>query len=196
MHAHVLSGVGWTLTVGCCVEMPSCVPYISCGNPTCLSDVRFATIRTCQFVNPGTGVFVNPTGAYKLTKLFTHKIQQLVPLPFTLNVKNTRHFIQELKQTPLTPTSWFASLNISNMYSKVPTKESRLILEDLLSHNTVDPQTIKEVLQWYDTITQQNYFTNNGNIILQKDGLAMAAPSSGIISEFFYHQTPTHSWET
>ena len=27
---------------------------------TCLSDIRFATIRTCQFVNPGSGVFVNP----------------------------------------------------------------------------------------------------------------------------------------
>ena len=121
--------------------------------------------------------------AYKLAKLFTHKIQQLVPLPFTFNVKNTRHLIQELKQTPLTPTSRFASLDISNIYSNVPTKESRIILEDLLSHNTVDPQTIKEVLQWYDTITQQNYFTNNGNIILQKDGLAIGAPSSGIISE-------------
>jgi len=78
--------------------------------------------------------------AYKLAKLFAHKIQPLAPLPFTFNVKNTRHLIQELKQTPLTPTSRFASLDISNMYSNVPTKESRLILEDLLSHNTVDPK--------------------------------------------------------
>jgi len=30
---------------------------------TCLSDVRFATIGTCQFVNPGSGVFVSSTGA-------------------------------------------------------------------------------------------------------------------------------------
>jgi hypothetical protein len=28
----------------------------------CLSDTRFATIRACQFVNSGLGIFVNLTG--------------------------------------------------------------------------------------------------------------------------------------
>jgi hypothetical protein len=41
------------------------------------------------------------------------------------------------------------------------------------------------MLVWYDVITQQNYFTNNHDIILQKDGLAMGSPSSGTISEIF-----------
>jgi hypothetical protein len=71
------------------------------------------------------------------------------------------------------------------MYSNIPIKETKLILEDILSHNTADAQTINETLNWYDTITQQNYFANNGNIILQKEGLTMEAPSSSIISEIF-----------
>jgi hypothetical protein len=32
-------------------------------------------------------------------------------------------------------------------------------------------------------ITKQYYFNNKGNIIIQKDGLAIHAPSSGILSE-------------
>jgi hypothetical protein len=34
-------------------------------------------------------------------------------------------------------------------------------------------------------ITKQNYFTHNNNIIFQWDGLAMGAPSSGLIAEIF-----------
>jgi hypothetical protein len=41
------------------------------------------------------------------------------------------------------------------------------------------------LLKWYDTITQQNYFSNNGEIFIQKDGLAKGAPTSGLIAEYF-----------
>jgi len=37
-------------------------------------------------------------------------------------------------------------------------------------------------------ITKQNYFTNKNNIIIQNDGLAMGAPSSGTLSEIFLQQ--------
>jgi len=37
---------------------------------------------------------------------------------------------------------------------------------------------------WYDVITGQNYFANKDTVI-QYDGLAMGAPSSGLIAEMF-----------
>jgi hypothetical protein len=37
----------------------------------------------------------------------------------------------------------------------------------------------------YDTITSQNYFRHNDNIQIQREGLPMGAPSSGLISELF-----------
>jgi len=43
-------------------------------------------------------------------------------------------------------------------------------------------------MKWFDTITSQNYFTHNGNTQIQNDGLAMGAPSSGLISELFLQQ--------
>jgi hypothetical protein len=38
---------------------------------------------------------------------------------------------------------------------------------------------------WYDVITYQNYFSNNGEILIQEDSLAMGAPTSSLLAEFF-----------
>jgi len=39
------------------------------------------------------------TPAYKLSKLFTQKINQLTPLPYTSSIINTTQLIQTLKET-------------------------------------------------------------------------------------------------
>src|SRR5215469_4445946 len=54
-------------------------------------------------------------------------------------------------------------------------------------------------MSWYDVITRQNYFNDNEKILIQKNGLAMGAPTSGLIAEFFLqnlehtHLTPLSS---
>jgi hypothetical protein len=92
--------------------------------------------------------------AYKLAKLLTEKIQQLAALTYTYNIKNTPQLIQELKQTPLTPTSAFASLDITNMYSNIPTEETKHILRKALTHNGTDQHSITELMSWYEIVTQ------------------------------------------
>jgi len=104
--------------------------------------------------------------AYKLSKLFTQKINQFTPLPYSFNIKNTTELIHELQRTPISSTSTFASLDITNMYSNIPITETKQILEDIISHNLTDPQMKYELLNWYDVITKQNYFLNNNNIII------------------------------
>ena len=71
------------------------------------------------------------------------------------------------------------------MYSNIPVKKTKQILDDILTRNLIDPQAKNETLNWYEIITKQNYFMYNDNIILQEDGLAVGAPSSSIISEIF-----------
>jgi hypothetical protein len=63
--------------------------------------------------------------AYKPAKLFTQKINQLTPLPYSFNIKNTKHLIHNLKDTPILPHFTFASLDITNMYSNIPVTEPR-----------------------------------------------------------------------
>ena len=51
----------------------------------------------------------------------------------------------------------------------------------------------RELLNVYEVITGQNYFLNNNNVVIQKDGLAMDAPSPSIFSEIFIqHIQHTH----
>jgi len=78
-----------------------------------------------------------------------------------------------------------ASLDITDLYTNIPVTETKTIFADILKQNLVEPQTHNTLIIWYETITQQNSFTYNKNIVIQKEGLAMGAPSSGLIAEFF-----------
>jgi hypothetical protein len=128
-----------------------------------------------------------------LAQLLTQKIKLIAQLPNTHNLENTTDLIKKLEKTPILPHYTFASLDISNLYTNIPVKETKEIITNKLDNNNTDPQTKHEILNWYDTITNQNYFSNNGIIHIQKEGLAMGAPTSGIIAEYFLqHLEDTH----
>jgi hypothetical protein len=131
--------------------------------------------------------------AYKLSRFLTSKINHFSPLSYSFNVKNSAALITDLQHTPITPTSRIASLDIKNMYPNIPTSETRQILQNILTANNTEHTLSTEILHCYDTITTQNYFTHNDQILTQTDGLAMGAPSSSIISEIFLqHMEHTH----
>jgi hypothetical protein len=88
-----------------------------------------------------------------------------------------------------------ASLDITNLYSNIPVQETRTILADILKRELIDRQKQQELLKWFDVITKQNYFAHKKQIIIQHDGLAMGAPSSGLIAEIFL-QHMEHSQHT
>jgi len=70
---------------------------------------------------------VNRRGApaYKLAHLFTQKIKQMAPLPNTYNLQNTRDLIKKPEDIPVLPHFALASLDIINLYSNFPVKETR-----------------------------------------------------------------------
>jgi hypothetical protein len=90
-----------------------------------------------------------------------------------------------LRQISIDGNTKLASLDISNMYTNIPISETKNILRHALVNNLVQPNEIQEILNWYNIITQQNYFMFNKTLYTQTDGLAMGAPSSGTISEIF-----------
>jgi len=73
------------------------------------------------------------------------------------------------------------------MNSNIPVKQTKQILDNMLKSNRTNAQTNSELLNWYDVVTKQNYFQHNSKTIIQTNGFAMVAPSSGIISEIFLH---------
>jgi len=63
--------------------------------------------------------------------------------------------------------------------------DTKDIIARALEETGVVSRIRQELLNWYDTITYQNYFSNNRKILIQQDELAMGAPLSGLIAEFF-----------
>jgi len=130
--------------------------------------------------------------AHKLAQLLSRLIEMHTPLPYTFNVNNSVHLMEDLESIPISHSTKFAPLDIANMYSNVPTKEVINILELLGTHPNVDPAIINELITITNTIMKQNYFTFLNNWYTQNDGLAMGAPTSPILSEI-YLQYMEHS---
>jgi hypothetical protein len=76
----------------------------------------------------------------------TDKINQLILLPNIFNVKNSVRPIQLLKEIPLNADTKLAPLDISNMYSNIPTAETRNILNDIVEVNMPNTDIKYELL--------------------------------------------------
>jgi hypothetical protein len=74
---------------------------------------------------------------------------------------------QNLENTPILPQFALASLDITNLYTNIPVKETWEIIANTLRKNQTDPPAERELLNWYDTITKQNYFSNKDKILIQ-----------------------------
>jgi hypothetical protein len=123
--------------------------------------------------------------AYKLARLFTDKLNLLAPLPNAFNIKNAQNLLRNLENITMLPQYSMASLDITYLYPSIPINETRTILQDMLIQQQVNSNARKALLEWYYTITQQNYFTHKDRIMIQQEGLAMGAPSPGLIAEIF-----------
>jgi hypothetical protein len=58
--------------------------------------------------------------------------------------------------TSLHPYHSIASLDIANLYTNIPIKETRNIISNTLKKHKINSKTKKELLKWFDIITQQN----------------------------------------
>jgi hypothetical protein len=83
----------------------------------------------------------------------------------------------------LEPTLIQKILNISINHNLEPTLIQE-ILKITINHN-LEPTLIQEILKITILITTQNYFKFQDKTYLQKNGLAMGAPTSSILSEIY-----------
>ena len=95
---------------------------------------------------------------YKLAQMLVKVLSSHTPFPFTYNVRNTVQLMDDLLGIPQGHRLKFASFDISNMYSNIPTRELTAILKDLCIRNNVDNTNKKEILKSTQTRINQNYF--------------------------------------
>jgi hypothetical protein len=112
-------------------------------------------------------------------------INTYIPLPFTYNVKNSVQLVDEVKSIPYNPNLRFASFDISNMYTNIPTNQLPDIIKHLRTENNVDSSIQTELQKLCSTVLAQIYFQFNNSYYLQEHGLAMGSPTFSIFSELY-----------
>ena len=122
---------------------------------------------------------------YNLPKTLTNALKKYIPLPHVYNVQNSVHLMKDLSEIPYNPDLRIASLNISNMYTNIPTKDLLNIIQNICENNGLESAVKQEILSLTRLIIMQNYFRFQNRTYIQKSGLAMGAPSSSILSEIY-----------
>jgi hypothetical protein len=84
------------------------------------------------------------------------------------------------------------SFDIKNMYSNIPTQELNNIIINIAKRNYIQVEVIKEIEQLMNLTNKQNYFELDNKFYFQSEGLAMGAPSSALLAEF-YLQSMEHN---
>jgi hypothetical protein len=123
--------------------------------------------------------------SYNLAKMFTNTLKTNIPLPYTYNVLNSIQVMKDLADISCVPGLKIASLNISNMHTNIPIKDLLDIIDVMCKNHNLESTLIQEILKITRLITTQNYFKFRDKMYLQKNGLAMGAPTSSILSEIY-----------
>jgi len=123
--------------------------------------------------------------AYKLAKVLVEKHQTYIALLYTFNVKNTTHLIHDLFDIPYDQNLKFASFDITNMYTNIPTSELVTIIDITCQNNYIENSAKSDIIKLTKTITDQNYFQFLDKTYIQSEGLAKGTPTSSIFSEFY-----------
>jgi len=113
------------------------------------------------------------------------KLQLYVPLPYSFNVKKFVHFIEDLSIIPFSTNLQFVSLDITNMYSNVPTGDLICVIDLICDQQLIDGKVKHELINLSKVILEQNYFQFENNFYSQESGLAMGSPSSSLFSEIY-----------
>ena len=122
--------------------------------------------------------------AYKLAKFLVNILKSYASFPYAVNVKNMKQLLLDIQQIPFDGELKFSSFSITNIYTNVPNKKARELIHGIFK-NDVDQRIKKEILDICDVIIQQKYFYFSKKCYIQKDGLAMVAPMSSILSEYY-----------
>jgi len=99
-----------------------------------------------------------PAPAYKLAKHMNTKLQQLLNLPNTYNIKHIQDIAEDLRNIRIKETDRIVTLDISDLYINLPINGVLNATKHWLQMNNNEGTTITQILNVTQTILEQNYF--------------------------------------
>src|SRR5215510_7525632 len=123
--------------------------------------------------------------AYRLAKLVSDTINRDLPLPYSFNIPNSVQLMNDLKEIPINEFTTFASFDIADMYTNIPTQKLPPVIKDICNQTHTPRRFRNELTTLVQTVLKQNYFQFQEQNYIQTKGLAMGAPSSSTLSEIY-----------
>jgi len=92
--------------------------------------------------------------------------------------------MKDISQITFVPELKLASLDISNMYTNIQTKDQISIINNICKNHNIDTVT-REIISITNLIIMQTHFSFQDKTYVQNNGLAMGVPTSSILSEIY-----------
>ncbi|XP_049832300.1 uncharacterized protein LOC126272991 [Schistocerca gregaria] len=123
---------------------------------------------------------------YKISKKLNEVLSNTFKFEETYSVKNSYELINCLKEIQIPDTARFASLDITNLYTNIPVKETiEIIKNNLLKHKNLALPEIYEFIDLLTLVLSHNYFSFNNKMYQQKEGLAMGSCLASLLADIF-----------
>ena len=123
--------------------------------------------------------------SYKLAKMLTDILKTHLPMPNVCNIQNSIQLMNDFSQIPFVPELKLAFLDISNMYTNIPTKDLISIIKTTCKKHNLKARITREILSITNLIITQIYFSFQDKTYIQSNGLAMGAPTSSFLPEIY-----------
>ena len=105
------------------------------------------------------------------------------------SIKNSKEFVDQLKDVKLKEGETLVSFDVVALYPSVPQDEALDIVfhklkndEELHKRTKLKPESI---MRLFKLCVQNTYFSFNGRLYMQVNGLAMGAPTSGFTADIY-----------
>lgn len=96
--------------------------------------------------------------AYKIAGMLVKNLETFIPLPYTVNVKNSIQLLNDLRDMPFDKDLQFVSFDITNMYTNIPTAELIKIIEVMYRQSDLGKIIRSEIIKMCNILGKQNYF--------------------------------------
>lgn len=121
--------------------------------------------------------------AYKLAGFLQKLLKRNINLKNNRTVQNSKQFVAEVHKLKVNKDSKMASMDIVCMYTNLPVAEAIEAVKENLKENKFSDDENNEIGNLIEICLKQNYFIFNDNIYIQKEGLGMGNPLSGMLAD-------------